>query len=323
MPIARSGVCSRVEPRASTVRSTAYSPRYSVLLAGFVCALAACATSPGRLESNRFQHDEYPYSLFYGDGGRAEFPLGPHYTVENFYSPDGRHRHPRLGGEFTIDRYYREESPAVVGSESFYDLLLTRDQPRARFWLRSVPMVKADQGVNLPSLAQRYLDTVAKTGRAAAPFGIEREAAAAPAQLRNVRTSACELSKRQAVRVDFELQNPGAARTLDEPDWRSVSVILVQTGYFARRQYPVVLLVGRESGPADDPVLTRDFDRMLGQLALGDVGQGLTMKGGTTCGSSEIAAAAAASAAPPADGSGGERTPELEVPIIQEDAPAP
>jgi hypothetical protein len=170
-------------------------------------------------------------------------------------------------------------------------------------------------------LAQRYLESVATSGRAAAPFGIEREAPPAPAQLRNVRSSACELSKRPALRIDFELQNPGAARTLDEPDWRSVSVVLVQTGYFARRQYPVLLLVGRESAQADDPTLTRDFDRMLAQLALGDLGQGLTMKGGTSCGSAEIAAASTpGEATTPVEGSGGERTPELEVPIIQEDA---
>jgi hypothetical protein len=138
-----------------------------------------------------------------------------------------------------------------------------------------------------------------------------------------VRTSSCELSKRAALRIDFELENPGASRTLDEPEWRAVSVVLVQTGYFARRQYPVIMLVGRESAKADDPVLARDFDRMLGLLALGDVGQGLTMKGGTTCGSEQIAAPAPAATSPEST-SGGERTPELEVPVIQEDAtPAP
>lgn len=295
------------------------------LLAGLACALllSACATGPGRLEANRFQHDTYPYSLFYTEGGRSEYPLGPHYTVENFYSPDGKHRHARLGGEFTIDRGYRDESPAVVGSESFYDLLLSREDPKARFWIRSVPLAAAEQGTALAALGQRYLEIVAKTGRAAAPFGLEREAEPSPVQLRNVHTNTCELSKRAALRVDFELENPGAKRTLDEPEWRAVSVVLVQTGYFARRQYPVVMLVGRESAKADDPTLTRDFDRMLGLLALGDVGQGLTMKGGTTCGSEQIAAQPQPAAAG-AESSGSERTPDLEVPIIQEDAmPAP
>jgi hypothetical protein len=291
------------------------------------CGMLAtgCATSPGRLEANRFQHDDYPYALFYRDGGRAEYPLGPHYTVANFYSPDGSHRHPRLGGEFTIDRTYRDESPAVVGNESFYDLLLTRDEPKARFWLRSVPLAKADAGTTLAALLPRYLDAVTKTGRAAAPFGLERVAPAKPAQLRNVHTGACELSKREALRVDFELENPGAKRTLDEPEWRSVTVILVRSGYFARKDYPVVLLVGRESDKGQDAALTRDFDHMLSQLALGDVGRGLTMKGGTTCTSEGVAQAAqqaegAAREGP--DSSGGERTPELEVPIIQEDVPA-
>jgi hypothetical protein len=288
-----------------------------------LCAwLASCATSPGRLEANRFQHDTYPYALFYADGGRADYPLGAHYTVENFYSPDGHHRHPRLGGEFTIDRSYRDESPAVIGSESFYDLLLSRDDPKARFWLRSVPLATAEQGTTLTTLAQRYLDAVAKAGRAAAPFGLEREAPPRTAQLRNVRNRPCELSKRQALRVDFELENLGAERTLDEPAWRSVSVVLVHTGYFARQHYPVLMLVGRESDKGDDPTLTRDFDRMLAQLALGDKGRGLTMKGGTTCGTegAESAVEAEQGASQDSPTSGAERTPELEVPIIQEDA---
>jgi hypothetical protein len=284
-----------------------------------------CATSPGRLEANRFQHEAYPYALFYADGGRAEYPLGPHYKLENFYSPDGRHRHARLGGEFTIDRTYRDESPAVVGNEAFYDLLFSRDEPNARFWLRTVPLAQADAGTALGTLSQRYLDAVAKSGRAAAPFGLEREADAHPAELRNVRTFACELSKRAALRIDFELENPGAKRTLDEPEWRGVSVVLVQTGYFAREHYPVVLLVGRESDKPGDATLAHDFDRMLTQLALGDKGLGLTMKGGSTCTEEGPQAAAESPANPSAtspESSGGERTPELEVPIIQEDAPA-
>jgi hypothetical protein len=310
--------CSRAEARVSAARAGAiFALRACALLA------AACATSPGRLESNRFQHEAYPYALFYPEGGRAEYPLGPHYKVENFYSPDGQHRYPRLGDEFSIDRTYRDESPAVVGSESFYDLLLSHDDPKARFWLRSVPLAKADASVPLATLAQRYLDAVTKTGRAAAPFGLEREAASNAAQVRNVQRSACALSKRQALRLDFELENPGAKRTLDEPEWRSVSVVLVETGYFARVHYPVVLLVGSQSDKAGDPALTRDFDRLLEQLALGDKGRGLTMKGGSTCGVAAVTAAQKATDAPAAGPatSGAERTPELEVPIIQEDGP--
>lgn len=286
----------------------------------------ACATTPGRLESNRFQNQLYPYSLFYPEGGRAEYPLGPHYTVDNFYSPDGHHRYPHLGGAFSVERIYRDESPAMVGNESFYDLLLSHDDPKARFWLRSVPLAQADSGVPLATLAQRYLDAVAKSGRAAAPFGVEREAVENKAEVRHVRRGECELSKRKALRLDFELENPGAKRTLDEPDFRSVSVVLVETGYFARKHYPVLLLAGSESDKANDAALTRDFDRMLEQLALGDKDQGLTMKGGTTCGAQAIAGStqnAQEASSPSAASSGGEQTPVLEVPIIQEDAPDP
>jgi hypothetical protein len=294
----------------------------SVLLA------CACATASGRLEANRFQHELYPYSLFYAPGGNAEYPLGAHYTVENFEQRDQNHRYAKLGPDFTIDRTYRDESPAMVGREPFYDLLLSREQPKAKFWLRSVPLAKAEQAAALAAIAQQYADAAAKAGRAAPPFGLEEELKLpAPVELRELRSRACELSKREAVRLDFTLKNPAAAGSLNEPEWLYVSVVLVRTGYFARTHYPVLLLAGRSSSVASDPALERDFDRMLELLALGDKGQGLSMKGGTSC-TNQPSSGPGQDPANPANGpapdatSGDQRAPTLEVPIIQ-DEPAP
>jgi hypothetical protein len=303
----------------------------SVLLA------CACASAPGRLEANRFQHERYPYSLFYAPTGNAEYPLGAHYTVENFEWRDKRHRYAKLGPEFTIDRTYRDESPAMVGREPFYDLLLSREQPRAHFWLRSVPLAKAERDTALATLAQQYVDAISQAGRADAPFGLEAPLKlAAPVELRAVQTRACELSKREALRLDFTLQNPAAARSLNEPEWLHASVVIVRTGYFTRVNYPVLLLAGRTSAVANDPAIERDFDRMLELLALGDKGQGLTMKGGTSCtnqpssgaagtspGNTESGAAPAAPGPAPTATSGDQRGPTLEVPIIQDDAAPP
>jgi hypothetical protein len=87
----------------------------------------------------------------------------------------------------------------------------------------------------------------------------------------------------------------------------------------------VLLLAGRSSAPADAAALEPDFDRMLSLLVLGDEGQGLSMKGGHSCGLH----GASPSSTPDSAGSAGEApsgelpeaTPELEVPIIQEDVP--
>jgi hypothetical protein len=294
--------------------------------------LGACASAPGRLEANRFQHEVYPYSLFYAETGSAEYPLGAHYTVENFESRDGRHRYARLGPEFTIDRSYRDESPAMVGREPFYDLLLARDQPWARFWLRSVPLAKAERDTPLLTLAQRYVDAAAESGRATPPFGLEEPLKVATrVELREVKTRSCELSKRDAVRLDFALQNPEAAHRLNEPEWLYVSLVIIGTGYYARTHYPVLLLAGRTAAAAHDETLDRDFERVLDRLVLGDKGQGLSMKGGHTCGANaaESSGGAVTPAAPGREGStpsaaGGElRGPALEVPIIEEDASAP
>jgi hypothetical protein len=301
----------------------------SSLLVLSLCS-AACVTSSGRLEENRFQHGDYPYALFYAPYGRRETPLGPHYQLENYRSPDGRHIHPRSGTGYSITRTYPDTSPPLVQREPFYDLLLSRDQPRAAFWLRSVPLAPEQGALPLDQLADRYLANVANAGRVAVTFGLEGDARAAhPAQLRSADKRACELSKREALRLDFEVDaggQPGqAGQTAHAADWKQGSVVLVRSGYLARGKYPVLLLAGRSSAPADAAALEPDFDRMLSRLVLGDKGQGLSMKGGHSCGLQ----GATPSSAPGSGGSlreapGGELPPttqELEVPIIQEDAP--
>jgi hypothetical protein len=295
-----------------------------VLSLSILLALAsACASSPGRLEPNRFQHARYPYSLFYAEGGSADHPLGAPYSVVNFVAQDGRHYYAKLGPDFTIERHYRDEQPAQVGREPFYDLLLKREQPEARFWLRSVPLAKADTDQPLGALAQRYLSAAAKAVQPAPPFGVEPEPeGGASTELTDVRVRACDLSKREAVRLDFALKNPAAVTTLSEPEKIYASVVLVRSGYLARDRYPVLVVAGKNSNVAADPTLEQDFDRMLDRLVLGDKFKGLSMKGGHSCGKQAPAGTAEAGAGTAPASSGGDlRGPALEVPIVQEEAP--
>lgn len=300
----------------------------SSLLVLSLCS-AACVTSSGRLESNRFQHADYPYALFYAPYGRPEAPLGPYYRLENYRTPDGRHMHPRSGTGYSITRTYSDTVPPLQQREPFYDLLLSRDQPKAAFWLRSVPLAPEQGSLPLDQLADRYLANVANTGRVAVTIGVEGDARSArPAQLRGASKRACELSKREALRLDFEVDAAGqagqAGQAARAPDWKQGSVVLVRSGYLARGKYPVLLLAGRSSAPADAAALEPDFDRMLSLLVLGDEGQGLSMKGGHSCGLQDaIPRSPLVPGGSAREAQGGEAppTPELEVPIIQEDAP--
>src|SRR5687767_8132408 len=104
-------------------------------------------------------------------------------------------------------------------------------------------------------------------GVEAAPTGPKR------AQLRETGRLPCELSKREALRLDFEVENPRAAKSLAAPTWKAGSVVLVRSGYLARGKYPVLMLVGRSSAVADAPQLEPDYDRLLELLVLGDKGQ--------------------------------------------------
>jgi hypothetical protein len=296
-----------------------------ILLAGVLsCAFgaAACVSSTGRLEQNRFQHEIYPYALFYPPQGRAEAPLGPHYQLENFRSPDGRHRYQKAGDGYTIARSYAAETPPRRERELFYDLLLSRDTPPAAIWIRSAPLSEADRELPLETLAQRYLENAARLGRVAVPMGLEELPASNKRWgLRASSRLPCQLSKREALRIDFEVENARAARSLSEPSWKAGSVVLVRSGYLARGRYPVLLLVGRSSAPEDGAQLETDFERLLERLVLGDKGQGLAMKGGHTC---QLGVGTNEQEMPPATPSarsaGEHTTPELEVPIIQEGA---
>ena len=284
-------------------------------------AVTACASSPGRLETNRFQHELYPFSLFYGDGANAEHPLGADYTLENYEVREGPKFYAKLGPDFTIERAYRDQQPAVLGREPFYDLSLKRAQPQAQVWLRSVPLSPADAEQPLGVLAQRYVSAAQKSARPTPPFGVE----AAPqvdagAAAKDVHWRACELSKREAVRLDFALANPAAADKLNEPESFQTSVVLVRSGYFSHTRYPVLIVAGKSSPLANDAKLDADFDRMLELLVLGDKYKGLSMKGGHTCGKQAPATTAEAGAGTaPGASSGDLRAPTLEVPIIQED----
>ena len=302
--------------------------RIVLLAAALFCSafVGACISATGRLEQNRFQHEIYPYALFYPPNGRAESPLGPHYTLENFRSPDGQHRYQKAGDGYTIERSYATDTPPSVQRELFYDLLFSRDTPQAAFWIRTVPLPEAERDRPLAELAQHYLDNVARLGRVAVPLGVE----AAPSsntrvQLRETGRVPCELSKREALRLDFEVENTRAVRSLNAPDWKAGTVVLIRSGYLARGKYPVLMLVGRSSAVKDTALLESDYDRLLQQLVLGDKGQGLSMKGGHSChlGGAATAPEEPVESATPPESSGGEHapTPELEVPTIQEDAP--
>ncbi|HEX6245347.1 MAG TPA: hypothetical protein VFZ61_30705, partial [Polyangiales bacterium] len=90
----------------------------------------------------------------------------------------------------------------------------------------------------------------------------------------------------------------------------------------ARERYPVIVLAGKSSAAQNDETLEQDFDRMLDRLVLGDKFQGLSMKGGHTCGKRPPEGASGAPGGA-SETSGDLRAPTLEVPIIEEDPAQP
>jgi hypothetical protein len=262
--------------------------------------LPACIHAQGRLESNRFQHRAYPYAVFYADGGRPDAPLGPGWKVENFRFPDKKHMYPLAGMGFTTLRGFDANRDGKLDNrreELFYDLLLSHKGPAGAMWVRSVPLAHADAALAPSELAQRYVSAAVEQGRVAASFGMEL--AALPARSGAGHGSSCELSKRSAYRIDFELPAGKVGSTRHAA--RDGSVVVVQTPYRADAGHPVVLLIGRSSAPEHATALEHDFEKLLAATVLGDLHAGLSMKGGHTCARSAAPTAAQSNGATPAE----------------------
>lgn len=267
-----------------------------VLLAVLALSSVACVKPNGRLESNRFQHDRYPYAMFYVEGGSAAAPLGAAFRVDNLITDVRGETRPKPGPEYEVERLYDldgDSKPELTRTEEKYDLRLESTSKDATIWLRSVPLATADRDKDLNVLAQRYLDVAASMGSVVVPFGTEQVSSSGHrVASRVLGQSACTVSKRPAQRVDFELANVDPSQA-EGARWKRAAIVFVRTGYdevvsIEREQYrpvayPVLLMIGLVAKPEDFENLNSTLDLVLSRTVLGDVGQGLSMNGETTC----------------------------------------
>jgi hypothetical protein len=230
--------------------------------------------------------------VFYAAGGSAAAPLGVPWNLENYMlSVDQRTWLPRSEPQFRVDRAFDTNGDGTVDqreSVALYDLLLQHSSKDAQLWVRTVPLKPEDASVELSALAHRYTEEAAGTGRVVAAFG-EEVASPKEANLaaKTLLERSCSVSKREAFRIDFEMEGKA-----DPQAQRRGSVVLVRTGYQHQLKlapgqtsnYPVLMLIGMASLAQDFHALEPHFERLLKQTVLGDQFQGLSMNGEHTCG---------------------------------------
>lgn len=303
---------------------------------GLSLVASGCMPKTGRLEINRFQHEEFPYAVFYAPEGSPVRPLGGEWQVDNFWVQPGPNGYlPKDGAEYISERRYDTDGngePETIAREPFYDLLLDHTQKDASLFVRTVPMAAKDKDKDLAVFAERYVEAVAGAGSIAVRFGAEGPVGSIERRYasRVLHSQTCTVSKREAYRVDFEVANVDQLQLSDRTRWKRGSVVLVRTGYGHRvrpaagaghADYPVLMLIGLAASPQDFASLEGDFERLLKQTVLGEVGKGLSMNGETTCALSKTDAN---------DTSGGEAAPEApelneasQVPLAPEAMPQP
>jgi hypothetical protein len=291
---------------------------------GLGLAASACVPKAGRLEINRYQSEEYPYAVFYVPDGDPVKPLGGDWRVDNFAYEAGNRYTPKQGPDYVVERRYDisgDGVPDVAKLEPFYDLLLEHGQKDASMWIRTVPVPAKDKDKELAALAERYVESVSGNGMVAVRFGAEEPAGSVGKSFasRVLHTQSCTVSKRDAYRIDFEVASVGQAQLSDQARWQRGAVAFVRTGYGHRvtngsghADYPAMMAIGISARPEDFAALEPDFERLLTQTVLGEVGKGLSMKGETTC---------QLSAATPS--SGGETAPATEAEELNDAAQVP
>ena len=305
--------------------------RFAVVF-GLSLAAGACVPKSGRLEINRFQHEEYPYAVFYVPEGDPLKPLGGAWRVSNF-AVEPRNRYAPKTGPAYVRESRKDTSgdgrPDKTQYESLYDLLLDHTQQDASMWVRTVPIAPEDKDKALSALAARYLDGVSSTGNVLVRFGVEGPAASGERRFasRVLHAEPCTVSKREAYRVDFEVASVDAAQLSDQARWQRGAVVFVRTGYGHRVtgpsgfvDYPALMAIGLSTRQQDFAELAPDFERLLKQTVLGDVGRGLSMNGETTC---LLTTASAGGETPAVEPELNELNEAAQIPLAPEAMPAP
>ena len=282
---------------------------------------AACMPQAGRLESNRFQHERYPYAVFYPKGASRSAPFGAAWRVENLNAASSR-TGTKHGDAYTLNRVYDLNDDGRGDFERLeprYDLLLENTTQDAAMWLATVPLAQKESDTQLPELAARYVRAMAASGELVPEFGPESTVppAQSSAVLRIDGQKPCSLSKREALRVDASFDQQGAQR--------ATTLTFVRTGYTDRvydgasgsGRYPVLMVVGIMAHSDKRRALEPDYESLLDHTVLGDKGLGLSLNGEHTC---------SADSAPAAASSGGETptpTPAAEGDLRPEDVLQP
>jgi hypothetical protein len=288
-----------------------------------LAALGACAsTQQGTFAAHRFESGKYPYAVYFEEGKPEHF-ASDDWRLDNYFEKEEidttgkatRALEPKHGAEWDVKRSYDVDDDGRADEaekEAFYDVLLEHRAVDANMWLRTVPLSGHDREKGLRVLADRYVEAVSGAGAIAVRFGAESVRAVEKRfASRVLNTSACTVSGKEALLVDFEVANVDQLQLSDAARWLRGRLVLVRTGYDKvittgsaasnaekKTPFPVLMLLGLSSSPGDFAGLEDDFDGFLGRVALGAQGQPLPAAGEHTCRVQEAVAAPAAEATP-------------------------
>ncbi len=284
------------------------------LVAACFLSLASCMPKNGRLEVNRFQHETYPYAVFFTPEGDPLSPLGGPWRTDNFVTSAQGGYQAKRGPEYEVVRSYDANGDGSTDTEErgfIYDLLIKHAEKEATMWVSTTPVSSKDREKPLDTFAQHYVELAAAAGTIPVRDALDRDSSPrAPSRVLHVQP--CRVSKRDAVQIDFEVADTSqpAAGVL----WKRGRVVIVRTGYEHRlkhqgtsgqvtNQYPVIMTIGIGTQAQEFATFEPAFDTLLQRTVLGELGRGLSMNGESSCGSlaaannasgSEVAAPGAA-----------------------------
>ena len=257
----------------------------AVVLACGVTLGAACGSAAGTFAPTGYAHPSYPYSVGYVDSVKQSL-MPDAWQLDNFVVLSGKRENKR-GADYEGMVYLDVDGDGTrdeVGTRPIYDLLFLHSKTSAEIWVRTIAIDPRDRDKDLRVLMGTIKDGMAGGGyRVVQLEGKLRSTnndrryatkymVAAPAKLagREAFFATIDIANVDQVKLDPSHIEARMSLVLARTDFEFDGPPVHAEGLPGGRKFPVVLMLGCVSSPADFAACGEDFTGLLSRVRIAD-----------------------------------------------------
>lgn len=240
-----------------------------------VAALAAlavgCGPSRPAFKADGYHDPDRAYQIVSVDGSGAL--LSPtKWSLTNYENVDNRVGNRKDTAEYAVWQRFDTTGDGNFDTEvrqALYDVLLvSRDGP-ARMWVRTEPLPKDKDALELEALARAYLEAAMQNGTLPAALGKPFPGGTGPWVMREVSSMSATLDEEPAYEITFDYAADEAA--LDGDKATRARLVFALPGFTTRigdsTRKTALIATYTHTAPQFDSKL-EDFENLLGRIAL-------------------------------------------------------